>query len=293
MMAARIFSTRNLLYLLYALVLLVTLAYIRFPSEKFKEFTERVIAEQFPGSKCSIAAMDYVFPAGVSFSNVVLTDLGEEQLQPLTINRLNLTSLLPRQWLSATIDGEIAGGSLSGRLQFDRASKAVSVKGVEAEGVPCATLVAVFAERKVSGVMRLNMEYQATWPFLLKGRGAGKVSLADGGIELLTPLFSLETLQFNELGFDFEIDDTRLKVSQGQSSGRDITAAFEGEFVIAEPLMASWIQLVGDLDFTPEFLIGHKREDILIQSVKSRFQTDTVPFKVGGVLNRPTISFEL
>lgn len=214
-MATKIFSLKNLGYLAYAIALLAVLAYIRFPAEKFKEYVEKTVDRKIPGRECTIGEIRYTFPAGLTLLDLSLVN-EESELMPLLISRLEFSSLLWKKWRGVEFEGLIGGGSFNGTATFDTGKKNFSVDEFTAEEIDCGEVVPAFIDREMTGVLQLSMKYQADLASPLDGRGQGNISVTDGEIEFMTPVFSLEQLDFREISANFELGNSLLKLLRGK-----------------------------------------------------------------------------
>lgn len=296
-MARRVFSKKNVLYLSYGLVLLCTLAYFRFPAEKFRQYAEWTIDKKMTGYTFRIGTVGFRFPDTLEFSNITITKDDSEGALPLQFTRLQLSPIfswpITQTWRKAAISGLLGDGSFSGEFSFAAGSQRFALRNFSANALPAMPLVAAVVDRKIDGAMQILADYEADWADPYKGTGKGEITLTEGQMALLTPIFAMNALEFNAVTIQFSMESGLVNIADGVCEGKDLFAKFTGDILVAEPFNASGLQLLGDMAFTSEFLASHRREEVQVQRIMRRFQTETLPFKIGGDLNRPRITFEL
>lgn len=297
-MARRIFSKKNVLYLLYGLVLFCALAYFRFPAEKFRQYIEWKADKQLTDYTLRIGAIGFRFPAKLEIFNVTVTKTDSETAVPLKLSRLQLAPAFSERlasiWRTLELSGQFENGSFHGNIAIDPEKKRFALHNFNGMALSTAPLVSLFLDRSITGSLELRgVEYEAGLGEPHKGNGQGEIILRDGEMTLLTPVFAMDVLAFNEVTVVFSMASGLIDISAGTCYGKELLAGFTGNVLVADPLAASGLQLLGDIDFTPEFLVKHKREAALMEKIMKRFETETLPFKIGGDLNRPSITFEL
>jgi len=297
-MARRIFSKKNALYLCYGLVLFFALAYFRFPAEKVRQYVEWTVDQKLAGYSVHLGGVGVRFPYMVEFTNITLSKTGTENAVPLKVTSLQLSPVFSapfaEMWRTVELRGVFGEGSFSGRVLFIPETQRFALHNLNGTALPVTPLVAMFLDRKITGSLGLTgVDYEADWAEPYRGTGRGELVLTEGQMALLTPVFAMEALDFKSIAMVYAMDSGLINISVGRCDGKDLWAEFTGNVLAADPLAASGLQLAGDLDFTQEFLAGHEGEDAQIERIKRRFQVETVPFKIGGDLNRPRITFEL
>ncbi len=295
-MVRAIFSFRTFIYLLYAVVLTAVLLYIRFPTEKFKLYCEKRIEHLLPpDSVCRIDRINYHFPMAVIVTNLQITEVVEGTHSHLLVSRLVVSPDLSNFLRAFALSGELYKGSFALKLTLDVPAKSFQLSDVHLKGFDMEKWADDFSllDRKVSGIVGFTGNYQGKYPSPLDGVGKGKLVITDGNMELLQPVLSLSTFEFERIVVEMAHEKGVLGLTGGEVLGKEITADFNGEMKTTLPLVNSTILLSGHLTPKEGFLAAHPAEQYVVEQLLRRYKTPVLPFKVGGSVKRPTFRFSM
>jgi len=293
-MVRAIFSFRTLLYLLYAVVLTAVLLYIRFPTEKVKLYCEKRIEHLLPPeSVCRIDSINYQFPLSVRVTNVQITEIVDGTHSQLLVSRLIVSPDLANMPKTIILNGEMYQGNFALKLTVDVQGKNFQLDDIQLDGFNLDKWANDFSllDRKVSGIVGFTGNYQGKYTSPLEGEGKGKLVIADGSMELVQPVLSLSSLEFERIAVDMTHKKGVLGLLGGEVLGKEITADFIGEMKTTIPLINSNILFSGNLTPKEGFLAAHPAEQNVVKQLLRRYKTPALPFKVGGSIKRPTFRF--
>ncbi len=286
---------RTLFYLIYAVVLTAALLYLRFPTEKFRMYSENKVESVLAGSECNIERIAYRPPFSVVVTNLQIDRETQGNRTALRIDRLAVTPDLQSLFKSFQVSGNLYEGQFSMKMAVNDREENFALNEVSLTGMNMEKWASDsnLLDRKVSGKASVTGSYQASFGAPLEGTGKGELNAEDGSIELLQPILSLKNLPFDKLRIDLAHDKEMLKFVKGEISGKELGAEFTGEMRLATPLPNSIVIMSGQLTPKESFLAAHPGEKRLVEQLLRRYKTPALPFKVGGTVRRPTFRFSL
>lgn len=282
---------RLFFYLIYGVSLTFVLLYIRFPTEKFKTFWEKKVEQTFSSTECSIDKIHYAFPVFIVFEKMKIIKTDGEQQAVIVIDQLKLRPGI-QFWHTFALQGELYTGTVKAGLNFDKKESSYKLTDIVLQDLNLSEIIKDqgIVERKITGSVSGSGQYQAK--LNAPGNGLGKVRIAatSGSIELLHPVLSLSTIDFEHINFYVSIGE-QVEVGQGKLKGKDISADFEGTVNVMNSFFDSRVRLSGLLEPRREFLQTHPVEAKMVRQYAKRYNKSALPFKMGGTLSNPTFRF--
>lgn len=292
-MGRTIFSLRFFLYLLYGLGLTAVLLYVRFPTEKFRQFCEKRIERYLPGITCEINKVVYRFPLSAVLAQVKLTAREEEDQAGLGIQELVVTARPKTLFNGYLLDADILGGTLIAELDLDGQDNTFQLNNIALQNLDLGAVAGSLGdiEREMSGVLEYAGSYQADSNHPLHGSGKGLVKVGKGSMTLLQPVLGLSAIDFESVAMNVTQENGVVGLSEGKMNGQDIVADFTGELRVVAPLGNSILLLSGQMEPQDDFLRSNPREQQVVQRLLNRYKMTALPFKVGGTVKRPLFRF--
>ena len=282
-------------FMLYALALLLLLIVLRFPGEELRRYGEGRLAALVPGSSWRILGLSYRFPLTLAAEGLEVT-LAEGQGPRVRLDKLSasLSSLVPPGEVAVT--AAIYGGTLQGRLRLGSGA-GLEGRDLRLEKVDAALLPGEFLPggRKVNGRLdawgELNFSpASATAEGGLLGRG--EVSLRDGSIALLSPLFSLQRLDVGQLSCELRLARGRIDIASGQLRGADLQADFAGWWQQAGDIFSGQVELGGRVQPGQGLLARVAEEERQGLELLLTSHEGGLPFTVTGTVAAPFFRFD-
>jgi len=293
-------TPRALFYLAYAAILTAVLVYVRFPVEKFKNYCEKHIEYLIPGSVCTIDQIVFRFPLLVRFENIKISKMGVGKSKmgagkssELVVNRLEVSPVFKELWKTFNLEGELFSGVFSTQLHHNKKAKSFQFDNIDIKNIDAALVAKSIGDlnRNVTGTIDFSGDYQAkiSQPFV--GTGQATVQIISGSMDLLQPVLSLSTINFEQIVVDTTYDNSTISFGEGEIRGKELNGDFSGELQVASPLLNSTILFSGHLDPLDSFFKTHPLERKAVQQLLDHYKAKVLPFNVGGSLNRPTFRF--
>lgn len=246
--------TKYLLYAAYAIIVGVILLYALFPSETVKEYLVADINGRNPDLNLTIDELKPVFSLGIRLSGIDLNYSGQPFL------RVNQITVMPELWSllgkekTFVFDGRTNDGDFEGKGVFSTGEKADQVEIVaDFSGIRIETIPAIqrMPDREITGLLSGKVIY--------KGKGSAgtatvKLTLTDGTIDLLMPVFKLNRLDFEKIEADLVLSKTMARVKTCTLTGAQMDGTFSGTIRLRQPLGNSRINLRGTLELHRSFL---------------------------------------
>jgi type II secretion system protein N len=294
-MVREVFSFRTFFYLGYAVILTAVLLYIRFPTEKFKQFCENRVELILPDSTCTIDRVAYLFPFSLIVANFQLAQEVDGKRSGFHVARFMVTPYFTGLFRKFAISGEMYKGSFVLKLDIDSAGKIFRLNDVLIKEINIDEWATDFnlLDRKLSGIVGFSGNYQAKSDNPLDGTGEGELVAIEGNTELLQPVLSLSTFEFERIAVKMAYEKQILRFIGGEVSGKEISADFTGEIRTTLPLFNSDILLSGHLTPKEGFLAAHPEEQRAVEQLLRRYKMPVLPFKLGGTVKRPTFRFSM
>ena len=289
-MPKTLFSWRSFLYLLYALVLTITLLYVRFPKEKFRSFCEYRF-EQFLGdTQCRISKVNYMFPLTVVFENVKIGSPGAGQ-DRVQMDRLQLSPRLKSLFTSWTIVGELYSGTLDAIVTVPSDDDFFYVKKIHGKGLDVSKVLSDLPSlaREITGVLTFTGEYKAEFRHPLAGFGSGRVRVDNGTLHLQETVLTVDAVDFQLIRIDWEYGDNTLRLLDGNMEGKQFDAEFTGILQSPFPVTDGRLDVTGSLAPREKFVRESPKVRTLLRRLRQNTGEPTVSFKLGGTLYKPTL----
>lgn len=282
---------RLFFYLMYGVLLTSVLLYIRFPTDKFKTFWEKKVEQTFTGSVCNIEKIRYGFPVFLVFEKMQIAKTAGEKQAVIAVEQLKVRPGI-QFWRAFALRGELYTGTVSGVLNLDQNESSYSLTDIVLDDVLLSEIIKDqgIEDRNISGRLSGSGRYQAKWNAPGKGLGKMRIAATSGSMELLHPVLSLSSIDFERINFDVSIGE-QVTIGQGKLRGKDISADFEGTVNVVNSFFDSRLRLTGLLEPKREFLRTHPVEAKMVQQYAIRYKKKALPFKLGGTLSNPTFRF--
>lgn len=286
-------SLRNLFYGFYGLAVTVILLYFLFPAQKFRQYCEVMISGAMVDGNCRIGQIAYRFPKTVRFDNVVVESGSDRDVSSLTLESVDITNNSFRFWRELKLSGKILSGNLEANLEIHWEEDRFTVTDILLERLDLGLWGSSedVTGREFSGLLAFSGEYSGGIRAPLAGKGTGVVDISGSTVELLQPILSLRAIDLETVKSELRYEDGVVYVTGGNFSGKELAGDFTGVVKIFQPLSKSVLTIGGQLDPQQQFLENKPREQRLIKRLLQRNKSKTIPFKVGGTLQRPTFRF--
>ena len=224
-------STRNrrLLVGLYLLSAALVFLYIGFPSEALRAHVTHSLSTGLPGLSVAIGDMRPALPAGIVLTGVRVY---HANVPLAVIDQLRIHPDLFSLWQAKThydFDGTVGDGQIAGTAETDsaggrrRVSLSARLAGVLLQKLPATqSLYGNKLAGRLDGTLGVNDA----------GTLTGKLAVSEGRVELATPLFDQNRVQFPDGGGRSQPAEPHRHGPQRAVKGNDMDAEVSGTIAL-------------------------------------------------------------
>ena len=247
---------RSIGYGLFALIMLAAVVYIRFPANFLERYVVSSITENQPDLLVTLADAKPQFPPGVRLDQLVIRFLSRENAT-VEFERVSaaaaLASLLVGR-LAFSVDARAYGGGIRGDVAFvDRFSSSGPIRAdmkFEEVNLGNCSYAKALSGRQIDGRASGKLFYSGGIQDSINGNGRLEITLRDGSIRFLSPVFGLDRLDFNRADGEAVLENRTLKIRNLQIAGRDFQGTFSGQILLDNDFQKSRLDMKGTLTFS-------------------------------------------
>jgi type II secretion system protein N len=145
--------------------------------------------------------------------------------------------------------------------------------------------------RSVVGQLSGTISYTGSGQGVLNGSGEANLRLVNGKIELLSPLLTLESIEYNEVTIAMVLKRKRVNVSRLDLEGPMLKATVSGVIRLKEELEKSDLDLKGTIEPYPGLFQKAEGAQSVLKFFKGRLRKGALAFRVRGTVAQPRITF--
>ncbi len=279
---------------------MIVLLYYRFPSDALGDYLQSTADETNPRYHVLVGKVRPSFPFGVKFLKTRVS-LREN---PDT-NLFMAESLLIKPGLWSFLKGESKywfdclayGGDIKGSVNFldngGEASERPFTTSIELRDIRVNDYEYLFTliGRNVKGILGGIITYSGQGDLLINGTGEANLRISGGSVELLQPIFSLESVSFDDLWIKMVLEKTKIKLTRVELKGREIKGTLSGTIGLKQNFSKSRLALRGSIEPLEGFLKGENGAPRIMKLFKRRLRKGKLSFVVRGTPADPKIRF--
>lgn len=282
-------NTRKWLpYFLFILAVTAFFIYFLFPSDKIKSYITVHFNKTYPSINIAIDHIKPAFPPGLRLYNVNFYHTHDPLFRIEQIKIAPGLLSLFRSKIIFCFKGSAYTGILEGKGEFTKNRQEVMIDG-KLSGVRIKKISAIkdFIGRNISGVLDGNFTYRNQ-----KESGnnlKAELIISDGQLELLTPLFQLESLPFKKITADLAMKNMNLQIKKCIITGDRMDGSISGSVTLKNTPGQSYLKLSGTIKPHPLFLeeLGNDLPTNLLP--KKIFGKNGVHIRIYGTLDKPRL----
>jgi len=284
-------------YFLYGLLLTLGLLYYRFPSDSFRDYLQASVGKADPDLVLSLEEVSPSYRLGMQFLGTRISRKGAGKETVLKVNRLlvrpDLWSLLQGKW-RLLFDGLAYGGAIKGNANFREGSlKAPFDVSIQLKGMQIGDYENLrgLVGRQVKGDLSGVISYSGGTGALMNGTGEAHLTLSNGVVELLQPIFSLEAVDFREVGVNLVLKNQTIDLTQAELKGPNMQGTLSGVVILDRDLSKSRLDLRGAVEPIGDLykrLAGNLGET---KFFKQRLKGGKISFTIKGEIAQPQFNF--
>ncbi|GAB4344661.1 MAG: hypothetical protein Kow0089_21330 [Desulfobulbaceae bacterium] len=285
-----------LFYGIYTLGVLVFLLWFLFPVESVKAWLESRLDERGTTLAWEIGELRLAWPLSLVAEDVRAMDreddyplllLDEVKLRPDAVSLAKLPDSWPLSYRVKTMGGVVRGGAALARQDGGFLCSG------EITGVRVADMTGLWRQlgRSGSGTLSGTFRLRGRLPSpVVEGFEADFV-VQDGSMELLQPVFGLESLEFNRMRSEIVLAEGVVRVEKGKVDSTLFGVDFSGTITLADTIPGSGLDISGTFEPRPE-LLGSIREGAVQELIKGQLKEGRLAFRLTDTVGAPGLVFE-
>lgn len=287
-------------YILYGILLGIVLLYYRFPSDAFGNYLQSTAEEINPSYHVWVGKVRPSFPFGMKFLKTRVS----LRAKPDT-NIFMAESLLIKPGLWSYLKGKSKyrfdclayGGDVNGSVYFADNGEAVSERpfttSMELRDIRVHDYEYLFTliGRNVKGILGGIITYSGQGNLLINGTGEANLRISNGSVELLQPIFSMESVSFDDLSIKMILEKTKIKLNRVELKGREIKGTLSGTIGLKQNFSRSRLALRGSIEPLEDLFKSENGAPRMMKLFKRRLKGGKLSFVVRGTPADPKIRF--
>lgn len=244
---------RSIGYGLFALIVLAAVLYVRVPANFLERFIVSRITEGRPDLAVTLADARLRFPPGLRMDHLVIRflDRGSTSVEFERISASAAVSQLFFGRLVFLVEARAYGGDIRGNVSFVHR---FSVSGpVRADltfsdvNLGGCSYAEALSGRRIDGLLSGALLYDGRVEDAVNGRGRLDITLRDGSIRLLNPVFGLERLDFSRADGEAALENRTLNIRSLRLAGTGLQGTLSGQVFLENDVLKSRLDLKGTL----------------------------------------------
>ncbi|MCI5144689.1 MAG: type II secretion system protein GspN [Candidatus Electrothrix sp. AR3] len=287
-------------YLLYTLIVLVFLLWLRFPVDAVRARVESDLNKMTPDFNWSIGKIGLSFPLDIRFDNIKIGKKNKGKKEVVLL--MDFFSLRPDlaawqksgTWSAGYRIKMLKTGNIRGTLELTKDHNflqcTATVQGIRLDHPYLGKIFREY-DRTVSG--HLSGDFVGTWEVqqgIFTKLTTDNVKLNKGKINLHKPILGMSQLVFDQLSGRMKYHGGLVQVNDGKMESRLFSSQFSGTLQPNASVSLSKLKLKGSLLPRSEFMasIGNATVE---NTLKRQLREGRLPFTITGSLKEPGIIF--
>jgi len=276
-------------YFIVAMVASVFFIYFLFPSDAVRKYIVFKLSSAMPDYTVTIEKIKPVFPPGIKavnlsvyYHNNNLFDVEQVRIIP------GITSFFGQKAIFF-FDSKAYGGIVKGQLVFakDMPFSLMKVK-LDLSDIRIGDIKALKEQSyyQILGTLNGNVEYCINEKNLVSGKAS--FVLSDCQLDIKNLFVKLKPFQFKQIKGKMKIDNNICNIEQCTIKGDQANCNIKGEIIIAKPFPYSMLNIYGNINPNPEFIVDLKKSLPLVSVLLTKKSgKNGYPFKVEGTFDNP------
>ncbi len=273
----------------YILGLLVFFAVVLFPDKTVRDFTESSLARFSPKVTVKVGQAGPAFPFSVKLKDFLVyydhqpvAAAGYVKLTPTVSTLLGLGT-------AGSFKIDLFGGGLNGSSRLEDSGAYRTEARLDDLRLEEMAFLESFFRHQLDGQINGQVETRTG-----KGqmKATAELELSDGRIRFAAPVFGIEEMRFDTVTAVIEVEGSRVRLSQCDISGPDMSGRVSGDFIINKPLAGSRLNLKGEVRPHASLVSRLGKQlpvDILIRKNQDK---SGFPVRIRGTFENPELSLQ-
>lgn len=284
-------------YILFSILLMIALLYYRFPSDALKNYLQATANDIDAHYRVSIGKAHPAFPFGVRLLNMVVVPKNHSETNFFAADNLlirpEIISFL-RGRLKYDFDCLAYNGDLKGFLRFKkRGMDAPFTTMIELKGIHMADYeyLSTLIGRNIKGILGGTINYSGQQDILINGNGEANLTISDGWVQLLEPIFGLESVDFDDLRIKMVLGKRKVNLTNVELEGRNLKGTLSGTVSLKRDLSKSSLALKGSIQPLAGLFRNNQGASDTLKLLRQGLKKGKISFVIRGTPGNPRIRF--
>ena len=284
-------------YIIYCILVTVGLLYYRFPSDALRDYIQVRANNLNTPLFLSITRIRPWPPFGLRLGQTEISLKDKPNIRLFSAD-----SLLVRAEVWSFLKGKgkycfeclAYGGDLKGCIYFKKNSTTAPFDAkIELKNIRIGNYehLEYLIGRHVDGILRGTVYYSGQDKNLINGAGEANLTLLDGRVELLLPILTLGSIEFNEVKIDMVLKKQKLNLARFELKGPRLKSTLSGTIGLKKEFAKSTLELKGTIEPFASFFKNAEGASGTMNLFKKRLRKGTLTFIIHGTLGEPKIRF--
>ena len=283
-------------YALYAVLITAALLYLLFPAEAIKDYLETKGERSNSRFGLSIGQVSPSLPFGLKLLQAQVSQSAHPNKVVFRADRLSIRptigSLLGGK-LRLCFEGLAYDGVLEGCANLGEKglqgpfSASIVLKEILMGKVDLPSLIG----RHVEGSLDGTIIYNGKNNHLIEGSGEAALRLSDGRLELLQPILSLDSIDFDQVSIKMALQNRKISLTQVALEGPNMRGTLSGIISLRKEIGNSRLDLRGTIEPFSDFFESLPGTQDTVKLFKRLLKRGTLSFIIRGTLTEPSLQF--
>ena len=284
-------------YIIYCIILTVGLLYYRFPSDTLRDYLKIRADNLSTPLFLSIDRIKPWLPFGLKLWQ---TEISFKNRPNVEIFRAESLLVSANAW--SFLKGESKycfeclayGGDVRGCICFKENSMTAPFDTeIELKNIRVGNYrhLKDLIGRHIDGVLCGTIYYNGQHKHLMDGAGEANLKLLDGKVDLLVPILTLESIEFNEVKIDMALKEQKIRLKRFELKGPLLKSTLSGTIRLKKEYTESTLDLTGTIEPFAAFFKNVEGVYNTVKFFKKRLRKGTISFIIQGTLKDPKIKF--
>jgi type II secretion system protein N len=283
-------------YVLYAVIITAGLLYLRFPSGLIKNYLETRGERSNSPFSVSIGQVSPSLPFGLKLQEARVAQRANPNKIIFQADRFfikpTIGTLLVGN-LNLCFEGLAYDGVLEGCANFIEKSlqapfsTSIVLKDIRLGKYDLRSLIG----RNVEGTLDGTVAYNGKNDLFIEGSGEADLRLSDGRLELLQPILSLDSIDFNQVSVKMALQNRKINLTQVALEGPNMRGTLSGNISLQKDIGKSRLDLRGTIEPFADFFKSLPGTRDTVKLFQRRLKRGTLSFIIRGTLTEPSIQF--
>ena len=284
-------------YALYSILLTFGLLFYRFPSDAYRDYFQAITNSINPQFLLLIEKIHPSFPFDLNLLHPKLSLKADPNKRVFVAENLlirpDLRSFLKDESIYY-FDCLAYDGDLKGNVRFAKTgtnasfSTSIELKDIDIDDF---TRLSDLIEGNIRGVLGGSITYGGNYNFLIDGIGEANLRISDGHMELLYPILSFKSIDFDEMLIKMSLGNRTIGLASVELKGRMIHGTLSGTVGLKKEVSQSRLNLKGTIMFLASLDKYNKDASKTLGPFLQSRKRNKLSFVIQGTLTEPRLRF--